>query len=182
MKFWAISWYLTSYLTSQSHLSRQKVNILEFWHLHRVPRVKICIHTTFQLNLIIFWHSNNIWMKFWSISWYLTSYLTSQTRLSRQKVNILEFGHFHRVSRVKICIHTTFQLNLIIFWHSNTIWMNLRAILWYLTSYLTSQYRFTPSKSLKYHDSDITIGFASKKLTFTQSETNAVILMRFLSF
>ena len=53
MKFWAILCYLTSYLTWITS-SRQKVNILEFWHLHRVPRVKICIHTTFQLYLIIF--------------------------------------------------------------------------------------------------------------------------------
>ena len=63
----------------------------------------------------------------------------------------------------EICIYTNFQLNLIIFWHSNTIWMTFWAILWYLTSYLTSQSRLTPSKILKYHNSDITIGFPSKK-------------------
>ena len=54
MKFWAISWYLTSYLTSKSRLSRQKVNLIEFWQLHCVPRVKICIYTPSQLYLIIF--------------------------------------------------------------------------------------------------------------------------------
>ena len=40
--------------TSQSSKS-------QFWHLHRVPRVKICIYTNFQLNLIISWHSNTIY-------------------------------------------------------------------------------------------------------------------------
>ena len=48
---------------------------------------------------------------------------------------------------MKICIRTSFQLNSIICWHSNIIWMTFLAISWYLTSYLTSQYRLTPSKS-----------------------------------
>ena len=86
-----------------------------------------------------------------------------ESRLSRQKVNILEFWQLHCVPRVKICIYTNFQLNLIISWHSNTIWMTFWAILWYLTSYLTSQSRLNPSKILKYHNSDITIDFPSKK-------------------
>ena len=122
MTFWVILWYLTSYLTSQSCLSRQKVNILEFWQLHCGPRVKICIYTTFQLYLIIFWHSNTIWMTIWAILWYLTSYLTSKSPISHQKSKLSNFWHLHRVPRVKICIQINFQLNLIICWHSN-IWM-----------------------------------------------------------
>ena len=67
--------------------------------------------------------------------------------LSFQYHKILEFWHHHCVPRVKICIHTNFQLNSIICWYSNIIWMTLWTILWYLTSYLASQYRLTPSKS-----------------------------------
>ena len=102
-------------------------------------------------------------MKFWAILWYLTSCLTSESRINLQKIKKSNFWHLHRVPRVKICIYTNFQLNLIISWHSNTIWMTFWAILWYLTSYLTSQSRLNPSKILKYHNSDITIGFPSKK-------------------
>ena len=50
---------------------------------------------------------------------------------------------------MKICIHTNFQLNSIICGHSYIIWINFWAILWYLTSYLTSQSRLNPSKILK---------------------------------
>ena len=79
-----------------SRLSFPKFKISEFWHYYRVPRVKICIQTNFQLNQIICWHSN-IWMKLWDILWYLKSYLTSQSRLSLPKFKILEFWHYHRV-------------------------------------------------------------------------------------
>ena len=66
-------------------LSFQYHKILEFWHHHCVPRVKICIHTNFQLNLIICWNSNIIWMTFWTNLWSLTSYLASQYRLTPSK-------------------------------------------------------------------------------------------------
>ena len=102
-------------------------------------------------------------------------------RLSFQYHKILEFWHHHCVPRVKICIHThtNFQLNSIIWWHSNIIWMTFWTNLWSLTSYLASQYRLTPSKSQNVKILTSQSVFHPKKLTYTHSETNRVILLRF---
>ena len=71
----------TSNMTSESRISHRKIKISNFWHLHRVPRVKICIYTNFQLNLIISWHtlyewhfglSYDIWRHIWRHNHVLT--------------------------------------------------------------------------------------------------------------
>ena len=82
----------------------------------------------------------------------------------------------------EICTHTNFQLNSIIFWHSNIICMTFWTILWYLTSYLTSKCHLTPSKSQKVKILTPKSAVHPKKLTYTHSETNTVILLRFLAF
>ena len=70
----------------------------------------------------------------------------------------------------------------IICWHSNIIWMTFWTILWSLKSYLASQYRLTPSKSQNVKILTSQSVFHPKKLTYTHSETNRVILLRFQAF
>ena len=137
--------------------------------------------------MIIYFHPMARW---WTRSsgeimgylWYLTSYLRAQNVLAIQKIIISEFWHGHCDPWVKICKYTILQLNPTICWHSNIIWMTFWTILWYLTSYLASQYRLTPSKSQNVKILTSQSVFHPKKLNYTHSETNRVILLRFPAF
>ena len=69
-------------------------------------RVKICYRITLQVNPTICLLLSIIYSKWiWTISWYLTSYLTSQSSLTLQKVKWIEFQHYHSDSRVKLFDH-----------------------------------------------------------------------------
>ena len=128
MNFWDIIWYLTSYLTSQSRLSllkSQNIRILRSPSRSLLPWVKVCIHKNIKIFRSIRSFVGILTSFEWNFGQFydLTSYLTSKSRLSLQKVNIFEFWHHHHFPQVKICIFINFQLYLIICWHSNIIWM-----------------------------------------------------------
>ena len=138
-------------------------------------------------------------MNFLAILWNLKSYLMSKQVIAFNKskycnsdTTIAFFGRYNVSIRI-------FSSISIIWWHSNIIWMTINLenkvksifpyylyyildYLWYQTSYLTSKCYLTPSKSKNVKHSDTKIGCPSKKITYTHSETNTVIWLRYLAF